>query len=438
MRKIPKYVVILSLDAVGETDLPFLKSLPHMKAFFEDAAYCDRVLSVYPSLTYPCHASIVTGLYPIHHGVINNVLFQPERHSPDWMWHRRHIRGTTFYEEAKKAGRRVAAFLWPVTAGNREIDYHVPEIFSNRRWDNQIFTSLRNGSKWFQLRLMLKYGRHLRGTDQPELDFFTFQSTLDTIRRYQPELVMSHLTDTDTIKHYSAERSQIKDTLKRHDRRLGELIRTLKETGIYDETTVILLGDHSQLEAEYVVYPNKFFSEKGWLKYNTKKKTVSKWKVISRDCDGAAYIYIHPRYKKKLTPVVGRFLEKVKDSGHYGIEKILTQQEAAAKGADPKCDFMLEAKEGYYFQNEADVRIHRPDRIDNGAKEMLATHGYDPEKEGFRTFFAMKGPGVAKGEFNGEMCLVDEAPTIAKLMGIPFPKVDGRVIEEMLSEDEEI
>ena len=61
-------LIVLSLDAVGSMDLPYMNTLPHFRAFFKRAAGCGRVLSVYPSLTYPAHTSIVTGLYPARHG----------------------------------------------------------------------------------------------------------------------------------------------------------------------------------------------------------------------------------------------------------------------------------------------------------------------------------------------------------------------------------
>ena len=55
-------LMVWSLDAVGTIDLPYMNALPHFRAFFKRAAGCARVLSVYPSLTYPAQTRIVTGL----------------------------------------------------------------------------------------------------------------------------------------------------------------------------------------------------------------------------------------------------------------------------------------------------------------------------------------------------------------------------------------
>ncbi|MFP3367009.1 alkaline phosphatase family protein, partial [Pseudoalteromonas sp. SIMBA_148] len=85
----------------------------HFRELLGRGSYCKQVETIYPSVTYPCHATIVTGKYPNRHGVVNNTLLQPGRDSPDWHWYRKSIRGTTLYDEAKKAGMTTAALLWP-------------------------------------------------------------------------------------------------------------------------------------------------------------------------------------------------------------------------------------------------------------------------------------------------------------------------------------
>ena len=104
-----KRMIIISLDAVGGMDEAYLRTLPNFRAFMDGAAICNNVKSVYPSITYPAHTSIVTGRYPQNHGVINNTFLQPNRESPDWYWQRSYIQGTTLYDEAVKNGMKVAA-----------------------------------------------------------------------------------------------------------------------------------------------------------------------------------------------------------------------------------------------------------------------------------------------------------------------------------------
>ncbi len=82
----PKYTIILSIGSLSSADMELISLLPNFKEYLKCAAICDNVTSVYPSLTYPAHVSIVTGKYPVHHRIINNTIFQPHRNNPDWYW----------------------------------------------------------------------------------------------------------------------------------------------------------------------------------------------------------------------------------------------------------------------------------------------------------------------------------------------------------------
>ena len=224
-----------------------LLRLPNFQELFENGSYCKQVETIYPSVTYPCHATIVTGNFPKRHGIINNTFLQPGNPSPDWYWHRHHIKGTTLYDEAKKAKLTTAALLWPVTA-KANIDYNMPEIFANRAWHHQIPVSLRNGSPLFQLEMNRRFGHIRKGLKQPELDDFVLESTVHTIKTKKPNLLLVHFTDLDTKRHYHGFSSdEAKSAIRRHDVRLGRIMQALKESGIYHNSTIIALGDHSAL-----------------------------------------------------------------------------------------------------------------------------------------------------------------------------------------------
>ena len=206
MKQIPKRVMIVSFDAVGAKDLEYLQTLPNFQRFFEQAALCSHVNSVCPSLTYPAHTSIVTGRMPKNHGIVNNTKIQPNRKDPDY--HRKWIRSTTLYDEAKKKGMTTAGLLWPVAAGSR-MDYYVPEIMVTRKWQNQILMNATNGPLFYQLDLNKRFGQLRNGIAQPQLDNFIQACALDTIYKYNPQLFLLHLTDVDANRHlYGVERQK--------------------------------------------------------------------------------------------------------------------------------------------------------------------------------------------------------------------------------------
>lgn len=422
-------LIVLSLDAVGGCDLALMETLPHFGPFLKRAGGCGQVVSVYPSLTYPAHATIVTGRYPASHGIVNNLLIQPEREPSDWFWQRKYIRGTTIYDEAKRAGLRTAALLWPVTGG-AGISYNLPEVLPNRPWQSQIGVSMRNGTPLYELELQLKFGSKREGVRQPQLDNFVHACLLHTLKKYELELVLAHFTDVDTNRHlHGIDSPQAVRAIKRHDERLGELLGLLECMGLDGQTDVVILGDHYQRDVKEAIYPNYVFVKKGLAAVRNGK--IRDWRAIARDCDGCCYIYVK---KPEDYAGVKVLLERLKDRKNSGIRRIFTRAEAASLGADPECAFMLEAEDGYYFQNGWKQYRRRAGASDHHAGFPLqaATHGYLPDRDGYRTFFMGAGPHFREGARVASMSLVDAGPTLSRVLGVELGKTDGRVMEELV------
>lgn len=421
-----KYTIIISFDAVDEKDFQILKDMPNFKYLIQNGSYSSNVESVYPSLTYPAHTTIVTGNYPNNHGIINNTLLQPKRKSPDWYWYRKDIKGTTLYDLAKENGLKTASLLWPVTA-KANIDYNMPEIFPNRLWQNQIFTSLCSGSKLFQLLVNKKFGKLRKGLAQPFLDNFVMASALYLIEKKRPNLFLIHLTDVDHFKHnYGCNSNKVLDALKRHDLRLGKIINLLKKINIFHKTTIIALGDHGHLNTQYVIKLNKLFLEKGFISLNNNGE-IKDWDVFLNSCDGSAYIYLKNNNDNASKEKVIEDLKIFSKENNNCINKILSVEEASSFGADEKCFLMLEAKKGYYFINSIKGNI-----IEKTDKDFYkANHGYCPKIKGYKTIFIASGPKIKKNYEIKEMRLIDEAPTIAKILELSLGQVDGLTLNEI-------
>jgi len=415
-----KRLLVLSFDALGGEDFEYLKGMSEFKDFFKQAAICTNVSSIYPSVTYPCHASIVTGRYPKNHGVISNTLLQPKRvNAPDWYWQRKYIKGDTIFDAAIRSKMTVGAFLWPATARSK-IHYLLPEIMPNRLWDNQVMAALRNGTPSFLLGIFKRYRHLLKGIHQPYLDNFVLQSVIHTIKTKSPDMMLIHFTDLDSARHNYGIRS--KEAYKAIDRlgdRFAQIMATLKEENLFDLTTVVILGDHFQLDYHSKIPLNNRLADAGWLNFSDGK--VLDWNALVKSNGGSAYVYVADGNVDRVG--LKAFLDELKARPENGIDRLLTGEEAKFEGADPECAFMLEAKEGYVFT----------DYLGGGAKGKRADHGYHPTwKTGYKTFYAMAGPGVAQGSSVSEMSLVDIGPTWAQLLGLELLDVDGKVVKEML------
>lgn len=423
-------VIVISLDAMGSSDLEYMRTLPNFRKLWEHAAICRNVSSVCPTLTYPAHTSIVTGKIPRRHGIINNTQLQPNRPTPDWFWQRKYVKGTTLYDEAIKAGWTTASLLLPVTAKSH-IKYCVPEVLANRPWQNRASVMLTNSSAFYVIDLYRRFGRLLDGIRQPALDNFVHAAALYTIRKHNPDLFLIHFTDLDTNRHiYGVHHEKAVQAMNRHDKRLGEILQALEETGDMAKTTVVVLGDHFQKDTKQIVYFNYLLREKGYL--TTKGDKITDYKVIAKHCDGTCYIYLHPKYRKDeaLIAEVTQMFTRLSAEEKYGIGHIITGKEAGERGADDTCVMMIEAKDGYYYLDEFEV-LTGPVSEEKKHK-MRATHGYFPDKADYQTFFMASGYGIREGVEVESMHLYDEGPTLAKLMGLRLPDIDGRIMEEIL------
>lgn len=427
-----KYVIVISFDAVSEEDLEFLSKQPNFSKLIKNGALIKNVESVYPSLTYPAHATIVTGKYPKNHGVINNTVLDFKNDNPDWYWYRKYIKGDTIFDLAEKSGMKTCSILWPVTARSK-ITYNMPEIFCTKRYDNQILKSALAGSKIYEVNMNKKFGYLRQGMEEPYLDNFATEVAKKTIRELKPNLILLHLIDSDSQKHkYGIENKEVIESLKRHDERLGEIIESLKLAGIYEDSTIIALGDHSQINVNNVIKLNSILMKNDLINVNGNK--IKSYKAIAKSCDGSSYIYLKNKNDVETRKKVRDILNELKNKYSNVIEEVYNNEEIKNLGADINASFMIEAKRGYYFID--DFLGEAIEVIDESSKikhKLRASHGYLPSRDNYKTFFIAYGKTIKKGVVLEKGKLINHGPTIAKILDIDLRDCDGIVEERILN-----
>jgi predicted AlkP superfamily pyrophosphatase or phosphodiesterase len=118
------YVILVSLDGF-RYDYPRIYHSPNLDALGASGANApDGMIPAYPSITFPNHYTIVTGLYPEHHGIVANVFYDPARKQvysfkdeatvTDGTWYG----GTPLWVLAEQQGMRSACFFWPGSEAN--------------------------------------------------------------------------------------------------------------------------------------------------------------------------------------------------------------------------------------------------------------------------------------------------------------------------------
>lgn len=430
------HLLVVSLDAVSSKDLTLLKTLPNFSKFLSQGALIERVHSISPTLTYPAHTTIVTGNYPIHHGIINNTLLEPSHSNPNWYWYAKAIKTPTLFDLAHEKGLTTCSILWPVT-GCSQITYNLPEIFPTKKWHHQLIMSGLAGSLNYQLEILKKFGHLRQGTKQPYLDDFVMAATKYTLLKYKPDLICVHLTDVDTHRHYTGYSNESSiQALYRHDKRLGDIIETLKKAHLYDSTHLVLLGDHDQLPVHSFIRLNQYLLEKGFIRCNKKGRILS-YDAIAKSCDGSSYIYLKDKHNLELMKQIQSLLNDLQSLPPYPIEKCLSGKEASSMGADDLCAFMLEAKEGYYFIDDLSGELIEPVHSENVGimpHHVHSAHGYLTSKADYTTFFMASGPLIKPNFILPEGELVNHAPLLAYLLGLEFKNIDGHMEWKLLNE----
>jgi arylsulfatase A-like enzyme len=120
-----RHLVLISLDAFRpEFYLDASFDAPTLKALVAEGSHARVAESVFPTLTYPSHASIVTGVRPARHGIHFNVLFTRDGERGRWYEEATDLRAPPLWAWARAAGLTTAAVSWPVTLG-AQIDWLV-------------------------------------------------------------------------------------------------------------------------------------------------------------------------------------------------------------------------------------------------------------------------------------------------------------------------
>ncbi len=425
-RELAKHLIMISLDALSESDWEIVKALPNFQRIIENGTYTASLKSVFPTHTYVVHTSIVTGVYPDKHGIIHNHQLQPFVPDEDqtWYWYRHEIKVPTLYDLAKKHHMVTAGLLWPVT-GRSSIRYNMPELAAVKG-ENQAFKIIKNGSPLYCIGLELRLGRKRVSMSQPYLDDFTALCAADTIKRKKPNLMLVHLTDLDNTKHrYRIDAPEVGESLERLDRRTGEIIKAARDAGIYDDTAFILLGDHGQINVDYNVHLNNLLKDAGLI-YEENGRL--EWKAYLQTTGGNAYLHIRDNDKEVEREAIA-LLNQAMDTGRYGIEAIYDRADLDRLHAPKEINYVIEAKPGYHFHDDLHDQTVES-YIEQGKK--YATHGYSPEKPGYKCIFMAFGPGIRKGFDAGPIEMVDIAPTAARILGMDFYGCDGRVLTEIM------
>ncbi|KRD08218.1 phosphodiesterase [Flavobacterium sp. Root901] len=363
------YVVLVSMDGF-RWDYQKQFKLQNLKQIAKQGVHAKSMKPSYPSKTFPNHYSIVTGLYPDHHGIINNVFYDSTLNesfslSSSAKNDSRFYGGNPIWNVAEQQGVKTGSFFWP----GSDIDKRNPGYYKN--YDNKIPYGARIDTilKWLQL---------------PE--------------KQRPHLVTLYFDEPDHTGHNFGPLSpENKKMVIKMDSIMGELSRKLDQLTIGKQINLIIVSDHGMAN-------------------------------ISNDKKVAVLDYLKPEwlgYKDVINPIMSlqaktgfqdSIAKALKKVPHIKFWKSSEVPKRLHYGTNPRVhDFVIEADKGWSLVNKKSQNIKG------------GTHGYDNNEKDMHAIFYAKGPSFKVDKTVKTFQNVSVYPLIAHILGLQIDTVDGKL-----------
>ena len=424
----PEHVILISVDGMPPDYYTAPEKLglrvPTLTMMKRGGAYAEGMEGVYPTVTYPQHTTMVTGLRPAAHGVVQNRIFEApsEPQTRHWYWYAKALKAETLWTVAKKAGLTTAAVGWPVTVG-AAIDYNVPEIYEPggdaSTWD-WIAKHSTPGLLEKALGPDLKQGS---GTDERLTSVSEF-----IIRNYRPNLLLLHLIELDGAHHRHGPRTPPGiETAEREDGYIRRIVEATRQAGIFDKTTFFIVSDHGFASIDKRFSPNVALAKAGLITLDAAGKATA-WKAAAWPSGGSCAIVLKDSDDKETADKVNALFARWARQGRGPIKRIVTRAELRKLQAVPQAALMLEAAPGYSFDDTL-----TGEEVRDSGETYKGTHGYLPTDPRMRASLIAYGPGVRSGAKLPLARMIDLAPSITALLRLKLPQPEGETFKELLN-----
>jgi predicted AlkP superfamily pyrophosphatase or phosphodiesterase len=395
-------LVFISIDGLppaylNDADKYQLK-IPTLRRLMAEGAHAESVRNVMPSVTYPNHTTLITGVLPVRHGILQNTTFDPEHKNLDgWYWYSEDIKVPTLWDVAAKAGWAVGSVSWPVSVGARGVSYLIPEYWRSMTADDRKLVRALS-TPGLAAELEPEAGQYITDlSDAVPGDWVRTRYAVGIIRRKHARFITVHLAALDHLEHEDSPFSpEAFATLEEIDKMVASIETAMRaET---PETAVCIVSDHGFAKIDHQL---------------NLRATMKGWKATPWGTGGSAFIVLKDASARAE---VEKQLKQLAADPANGIDHIMDRKELASLGAAPNADFAVDMKPGFTIgTGEAPGVV---------AIKPGGTHGYSPEHPEMRASFVIAGPGIKRGVSLVEIDMRSIAPTLAKVLGSSLPTAD--------------
>ncbi len=413
-------VMLISIDglkpeAVLEASAHELK-LPNLVRFMTDGVYAAGVHGVLPTLTYPSHTTIMTGVSPARHGIYANTTFDPlNKNQIGWYWYAEDIKVMTLWDAAAKAGLATANVYWPVSVA-ANIRYNLPQIWRTGTEDDlKLQRAL--ATPGLEQELVKSLGRYPGGEEETVAeDEIRAKFAIRLLESKHPQFITVYLTGLDTEQHKSGPFSpESNAVLERIDTVIGSL-RAAAEKAAPGQATISVISDHGFAKVDHAVNLYEAFLGAGLLTLGEDHKIAS-WKAMPWPAGGAAAVMLADPNDSATKAAVEALLKQLASDPTNGIDRVIGHEQIVKLGGFPDAAFFVSLKIGY----ELGYGFAPP--LVSASKDR-GMHGYLADNPEMRSSFFLVGPHVAHGKSLGDIDMRQIAPTLAQLMHVKLPDAD--------------
>jgi predicted AlkP superfamily pyrophosphatase or phosphodiesterase len=421
-------VILISIDGMKPEAILDAAShglkVPNLTRMMRDGVYSTGVTGVLPTLTYPSHTTIMTGVSPAKHGIYSNTTFDPlNKNEQGWYWYSEDIKVPTLWDAAHAAGLTTANVYWPVSVG-AHIDYNLSQIWRTGTPDD-LKLQRAVSTPGLIAELETKAGvpgapdisamdaapGHYPGGEEETVaeDEVRAKYAVELLAFHHPDFMTVYFTGLDTEQHKSGPFSPTSNAvLERIDALVGQ-VRAAAEREEPENAFVCVISDHGFAPVQHDVNLYGAFLADGLFTLDAQHKIAS-WKAMLWPMGGSAAVILADSNDAATKSHVDALLARLAADPANGIDRILTHEEIVKGGGLPSAESIVSMAPGYELGYQ-----FTPPLVTAGTNGGM--HGYPPDRPEMRSSFFLVGRGVAHGRSVDHIDMRSIAPTLAAAMG---------------------
>jgi predicted AlkP superfamily pyrophosphatase or phosphodiesterase len=414
-------VAVISIDGMHPDNVlkadQFNLKIPNLRRYLRDGAHASSVRGVLPTVTYPSHTTMMTGVSPARHGIYANETWDPlHRNQGGWYWYAEDIHAPTLWQAASRAGYVVGSISWPVTAGAPGIAFNIPEYWRAQTPDDLKLLRLVS-TPGLVADFEKNVGEYTVNLDDVEAgDWNRTRYAIAMIQRKGVRFLTLHLAAFDHVEHsdgpYSARAFA---ALEEIDKMVGQIEAAIRKAD--PRAALCVVSDHGFAAVDHQLNLNVALVKAGLLQLNAGGTAIQDWKAQPWSSAGSAAVILKDPADAATRAKLEEVLRSVAADPANGIERVLDRNAIAALGGTPAAAFWVDMKSNYALGAALTGPLVRE-------ISRRGTHGFAPTHPDLQASFFVVAPGVRKGYDLGAIDMRSFAPTFARLLGIDFPGAD--------------